>query len=286
MTTIAIVVLYNDSPKIVEGNIRRIAAQVEQVILIDNSAVAYVESFSLLDKVTYLPQMHNIGIAAAQNIGIQIAMKEKFDFIFFADPDSFIPSDTVKQLQDRFLQIQKKDINIGGVGASAFNLQTNKMISFDNELIKDCPEWETRQLTYLMNSASLIAVPLFEKVGLMWEELFIDGVDCEWCWRASYKAQAHFYQDQTIVIQHRLGNEGKKVGGKVRSIGTSARLFYQYRNYLWLLRKRYVPRKWLIYNGWKYLIKSVYYPLCVPPHGANLKNIIKGIYHGIKINRK
>ena len=286
MTTIAIVVLYNDSPKIVEGNIRRIAAQVEQVILIDNSAVAYVESFSLLDKVTYLPQMHNIGIAAAQNIGIQIAMKEKFDFIFFADPDSFIPSDTVKQLQDRFLQIQKKDINIGGVGASAFNLQTNKMISFDNELIKDCPEWETCQLTYLMNSASLIAVPLFEKVGLMWEELFIDGVDCEWCWRASYKAQAHFYQDQTIVIQHRLGNEGKKVGGKVRSIGTSARLFYQYRNYLWLLRKRYVPRKWLIYNGWKYLIKSVYYPLCVPPHGANLKNIIKGIYHGIKINRK
>lgn len=286
MLITAIIILFNDDNQEAENNIISLSKQVDNIYLIDNSSTSFENRFGNLHRVNYIPLYQNRGIAAAQNIGIGHALKDGSEFILFADPDSKIEDGTVEKLVKKFQSIQQYDPNIGGIGPLAFNTLTQTLISFKHDLIMDWPEWHAKQLTYLMNSASLIAVPLFEKVGLMWEELFIDGVDCEWCWRASYKAQAHFYQDQTIVIQHRLGNEGKKVGGKVRSIGTSARLFYQYRNYLWLLRKRYVPRKWLIYNGWKYLIKSVYYPLCVPPHGANLKNIIKGIYHGIKINRK
>lgn len=282
MRTIAIVVLYNDDTQTAEDNILKIARQVEKVLLIDNSDTSYASRFTHLQRVVYLPQLRNIGIAAAQNVGISIAIEEGFDFIFFADPDSEIPSNTVDCLQEKFLEIQKFDPNIGGVGATAFNLQTNSFISFDKDTIREYPGFGATQLTYLMNSSSFIAVPLFQKVGLMWEELFIDGVDSEWCWRATHVAHAHFYQDKNVVIEHQLGNTGRKVGGKIRSIGSPKRLYYQYRNYFLLLKKHYVPRKWLWVNGWKYLFKAFYYPLCVPPRGMNLKYICQGIFNGIK----
>ncbi len=286
MLITAIIILFNDDNQEAENNIISLSKQVDNIYLIDNSSTSFENRFGNLHRVNYIPLYQNRGIAAAQNIGIGHALKDGSEFILFADPDSKIEDGTVEKLVKKFQSIQQYDPNIGGIGPLAFNTLTQTLISFKHDLIMDWPEWHAKQLTYLMNSSSLISAQLFEIVGMMWEDLFIDGVDSEWCWRASAMVGAHFYQDQQTTIYHSLGRDRKKVGNKIRSITSSKRLFYQYRNFIWLCRKQYVPRKWIYINGLKYLVKILYYPLFIKPHFSNFKNIMLGIHAGIKNNRK
>lgn len=282
MATIAIVVLYNDNTQEAENNITKLSKQVDRIYLIDNSANSYEERFCKWENVIYLPQHKNLGIATAQNIGLKYALAEKPGLIAFADPDSSIPDNAIKALTNKYLLLKEWDNEIGGIGSSAFDLLTGRPISTYPNLIRRVSHFKVNQLTYLMNSISLIPAKLFEEVGLMCESLFIDDVDCEWCWRATSKKGVHFYQDREVVIYHKLGKSSRKIGKRSISIGSSNRLFYQYRNYLWLFKKKYVPKKWLLYNGGKYIIKLFYYPLFVTPRFKNLINILLGINKGIK----
>lgn len=281
MTIDSIIVLFNDNTDTAEENIRNIANQVDTLYLIDNSSVAYNKRFANIKNVEYLPQYKNLGIAAAQNIGIKKALVKRADFIFFADPDSLFPGDAVNKLHKKYEQLTKSLSKIGGICPSAFNQTTNLPISLKGNLIKEIQAYNVTEVTFMMNSGSLIPTKFFADAGLMWEDLFIDDVDCEWCWRATKKLKVHFFQDNEISIKHSLGNNTRKVGGKARSLASPNRLFYQFRNFIWVLREGYAPRQWLIYNGEKYLIKMFYFPLFVKPRMKNLKNISHGIYKGI-----
>lgn len=281
MKTVAIIVLFNDDSNSVKANIEKIAKQVDLIYLIDNSSISYLNKFSRIENAIYLPQYKNLGIAAAQNIGIKKAIENIADFIFFADPDSEIPENTVEELIKKYNIIKKAFSYTGGICTSAINETTGYSISLKGNFIKDIKEWNVTEVTYMMNSGSLIPTALFKQVGLMCEELFIDDVDCEWCWRASKKKGLHFFQDNDIIIEHHLGNNSRKVGNKRRSLAPPMRLFYQFRNYIWLLRMGYAPKQWLKYNGWKYFIKFFYFPIFVHPRLKNFKNIAKGIFNGI-----
>lgn len=65
------------------------------------------------------------------------------------------------------------------------------------------------------------------------EKLFIDGVDNEWCWRAATKGY-RFYIAENARIRHMLGKESRKIGNKDISISSEFRIYYQFRNYIWL----------------------------------------------------
>lgn len=277
----AVIVLFNDDTDTAVRNIKTAASQVDFLYLIDNSACSYEERFSNIDKVEYIPQRKNIGIAAAQNIGIRKALEDNADFIFFADPDSEIPANAVRKLCEKYHAIKQDEPQIGGICISAFNRTTNLPISLKGNFIKELPDLKATEVTYMMNSGSLIPARLFEKVGYMWEGLFIDDVDCEWCWRASNKMKARFYQDNELTIIHHLGNCSRSILGKPVSIAAPQRLYYQFRNYLWILRKGYAPRQWLRYNGWKYIIKFFYFSLLVKPQWLNFRNICNGILDGL-----
>lgn len=278
----AIVVLYNNKDSLTVRNTKLISEQVDKIYLIDNSSDSYEDLYKGIANCFYLPQYKNLGIAAAQNIGIRKAINNDDDFIFFADPDSEIPKDTVSKLINKYYNLLNHNYSPGGVCTSAFNTTTGLSISLKGNYIQDVNDENVYEISYMMNSGSLIPTKNFRDVGFMWENLFIDDVDCEWCWRATKKMGVRFFQDKDICIIHHLGNNAKKVGAKFRSISPPQRLFYQYRNFLWMLQKGYAPKQWLRYNGWKYIIKVFYFPIFVEPRWLNLKNIVKGIYHGIR----
>lgn len=277
----AIVVLYNNKDHLTVRNIKLISEQVNKIYLIDNSPDSYEDLFKKIANCFYLPQYKNLGIAAAQNIGIRKAVNDDDDFIFFADPDSEIPKDCVSKLVNKYNSLLNHNYSPGGVCTSALNMTTGLPVSLNGNLIQDIKDANVYEVSYMMNSGSLIPTKYFQEVGLMWENLFIDDVDCEWCWRATWKMKLHFFQDKDILIIHHLGNNARKVGTKYRSISPPLRLFYQYRNFLWLWRKGYAPRQWLLYNGWKYIIKAIYFPIFIEPRWLNFKNIVRGIFHGI-----
>ena len=284
MRTIAIVVLYNDNTIEVANNISMIAKQVDKVCLVDNSDVAYPERFSRIANAIYMPQYQNKGIAAAQNIGLRYAMEQEVDYVLFADPDTTITSEAVSCLLSTFQKLASSSFHVGGIGSVARNKATKQYYPLRSNLLQELPELNVKEVTYTMNSISLYPIQLFQEVGMMDEALFIDGVDSEFCWRATSLIGVKFFLDNSVVIEHMLGMGTKVIGGKERSITPPYRMYYQYRNYLWLARRSYTPKSWLRENGLRYLVKMIYYPLFKSPRLAYIKYILKGITDGIKQN--
>ena len=282
MKVIAIVVLYNDNTEEAASNIAMIARQVDKVCLVDNSAEACDERFSAISNAVYLPQYSNKGIAAAQNIGLKYALEQHADYIFFADPDSRIPDQAVSTLYNTYCRLKDKGYNLGGVGSTAYNRETGSPYPLYSNFIRHISEEQVTEVTFLMNSVSLIPTSLFAEIGLVEEKLFIDGIDSEWCWRGAHQLGLRYFLDDNLHIMHQLGLGTRIIAGKERAVTPPGRFFYQFRNYLWLCRRNYVPLKWKIENGGKYMVKAIYYPLMAAPRWNYVKNILSGIIAGFK----
>lgn len=92
-------------------------------------------------------------------------------------------------------------MTVGAIGPRAFNRCENKEYRGNVKKGKKINN-EITEVSELISSASLIAISNFEKVGLMDETLFIDGVDHEWCWRANLRMGGRFFIVETIKLSH------------------------------------------------------------------------------------
>ena len=283
MRIVAIVVLYNPNGNKFIRNLKQLSLQVDNVCVVDNSSCSYEEALQDVPNLLYFPQYKNIGIAAAQNVGLRYAIEKGFGYVLFSDPDSFIPSDAVESLLITFRSLSEKGFEVGAVGSTAYSESTGLPYHIKDSFVRRISEYGVTEVTYTMNSISLIETELFKYVGLMDEGLFIDGVDDEWCWRASSQLGKRFFIVDNVIIKHNLGRSKGRIGKRNISIASPKRLYYEYRNFIWLKRRKYVPKHWVKYNGLKYIVKFFYYPLLVPPRFDNLVNIIKGIKDGLLV---
>lgn len=287
MKILCILVLYKPSAALLEKAIKSIADQVDLVWLSDNTPGGFkgidTMAGALQSKLRYALMDGNVGIAKAQNAGIQYALDNDFDFVYFLDQDSISPSGIVNGLLQQFKDLESKGIKVGGVGAQPFNRETGKIYEANVKKGKRVKDGVV-EVTELINSSSLFTKELFLSTGMMDESLFIDGVDHELCWRAHKKAQYRFFKVTSLLFNHKQGEGDRKLLGTTIRITTPFRIYYQYRNYLWLLRRNYVPAYWKVSNGIKYICKYFYYPLSCKPRIEYFKRINKGICDGIKNN--
>lgn len=281
----AILVLYNPDLSRTRQVVERMLSQVDAICAIDNSDNdKATEMFKELPKVKYISLHGNYGIAKAQNEGIRYFQKEGFDFIVFIDQDTMPEEGTISRLLSSWQCLDRQGIKVGAVAPIAINHFTKQPVSYSISKMAEI-DFEGHhyfEVMHTMSSLSLIKLSMFDEVGLMWEQLFIDAVDCEWCWRAADKVGARFFYDCDIHMDHILGVGTKKVGKRSIHITPPFRMYYQYRNFIWLLHKKYVPRRWLKKNAVKYVLKIGYYILNGPDRLAYLKNIARGIRDGIK----
>lgn len=279
-----LIVAYHFDAQTMDTLVEAFKKQVDRLVIVDNSNTNQKEWFAKYDSnVRYLPLNENKGIAYAQNIGIKFLLDKGCDFILFSDQDSIPTEYLTENLYHSYRTLKAYDPNVQGIAPSAYNKHTGETYSYQSEVLADLTVEDRlyEKVSYLMNSGAFITADAFRHVGLMDAQLFIDGVDSEWCWRATHLMNATFYIDKNIKLAHFLGIGNKKIGGKERSITPPFRMYYQYRNFIWLLKRKYVPVSWKKYNGKKYLIKLVYYPTFIAPRYQYLKNISKGIISGL-----
>lgn len=276
-----ILVLYKPAWDLTERVIAAILPQVDKLYIVDNSPEESYKSFFEEDKVEYKYLGGNLGIAAAQNVGLDMMRKDKFNYCFFLDQDSVVEADMVKTLYSHFTDLTTKGVNVGAVGPRPVNRQLGKEYRGSVKKGKVYNESIT-EVTELINSASFIPIDNFNKSGDMDASLFIDGVDHEWCWRCTKKTGGRFFICEDTHLSHQLGEGDRTFMFKKVAIPTPFRTYYQYRNYFILVRRNYVPLYWKLSNGLKYFIKMFYYPLFIQPKKAYLKNISKGIKDGIR----
>lgn len=275
-----VLVLYNPNENILKKTIRSVEDQVDVIFVSDNTPSPYFVAENYSPKIVYQRMNGNVGIAAAQNVGVRYFQERGFDFVFYLDQDSIVQENMVASLVANYNKLLAMNIKVGAVGPRPVNRQSNK--KYVGSVKKGVAIQDSiTEVTELISSASLIPVGVFRTAGLMDETLFIDGVDHEWCWRAHKQGQYRFFICEDVLLSHQLGEGDRFFVVRKVAIPTPFRTYYQYRNYFLLIRREYVPMYWKLSNGFKYFIKIFYYPIFIAPRNKYFVNIWKGIYAGI-----
>lgn len=270
-----IVVLYNQSVNIVNKWKRYVNDRRHLFFcFIDNSENACTPiEFS---NSAYLANKKNIGIAAAQNLGIKYAQKNNYKYAIFFDQDSDVDDLYVERMKDEYVRIKERNHKIAILGPTVINKESSLEYK-NNDLIGD---YGFALAPQLISSGSITEVSNFEIIGLMDELLFIDYVDFEWCWRAE-KLGFLCARTHNVFLNHKVGQTERFFFKFPIIVSASTRYFYQYRNFIWLLKRSYVPKDWKKKVIVRKFFEVFFIPWIVPNKIQTIKNIMRGIVAGV-----
>jgi rhamnosyltransferase len=191
----------------------------------------------------------NLGVAAAQNLGIRRAVEVGADAVLFLDQDSLPRPGMVRVLVQRCGELLSEGRLVAACGPRYHEPGGNALSGFVRlgglglRLVNPPTHDSMVECAFLISSGMLVPLETLKKTGVMEEPLFIDHVDTEWCFRAA----AHGFSCFGIagaVMEHELGRKRKKIWlGRWRQIPDHPpeRYFYLVRNTLWLVSRDYIP---------------------------------------------
>lgn len=216
-----VVVLYNALPKDYVFDVKQY-----NVIIIDNTPNRDLTIEG--DNITYLPLNDNMGIAKALNEGFEIAKRLGSDYILTMDQDSSLPTNMIQEYMN-FIEGRNEKI---GLVAPLINMYNGENKQVSDTYVK---------IDEAITSGSLIPLQAYNEVGGFKEEMFIDGVDFEFCWNLKRHGYS-IYQLNNVLMQHQLGDSKEySLWGKHLFYVTNhnyIRRYYMTRNSLYI-RKLY-----------------------------------------------
>ncbi len=279
----ALIVLYNPEIKSVDEAVGRLLPQVDIVCLVDNSNVTHEQHFGNKERLHYLPLMGNKGIAAAQNIGIRHLKESGMDFVLFSDQDSLCDERLVGRLAEAYTLLEDNGYKVATVGPVPINKKNGKpYITRQNTIQRfELSGLYFLQMYSIISSYSLTRLSTFDTIGLFEEELFIDGVDNEWGWRAKERFGLDSFMTEGLSFLHYQGMETRLPIKR----SSPFRLYYQFRNYIILAKRSYTPSFWKRRNFFMFGLKAVAYPLLMAPRWQYLKSSVKGLRDGLSFIR-
>lgn len=279
----AIIVIYNPDINILTKCIDSIINEVGSIIIVDNSTNN--TNFRLNHKkVHIINNKKNLGIAFAQNQGIKhIITESEAKYILFSDQDSVYSPGSIDLLIKTYKYLESNNYKIASLGTIPIDHLGNR-ISNKSKVLKTYEINITNKIrkinevSWHLSSGTLISVNTINKVGLMEENLFIDGVDNEWGWRAKY-----FHNLPTLVLtdatmKHTFGEEKQDLFPLKYYRLSPFRLFYYFRNSLVLLKREYSDKRWKCLTIALLPLKFILFSFFKSPRLLNMKYIIKGIF--------
>ncbi|MBS1800289.1 MAG: glycosyltransferase family 2 protein [Acidobacteria bacterium] len=278
-STCAIVVSFYPGPHIVQ-NVAALLQQVERVFVIDNGSVG--NSLEHLHALRGMPLCHvhllgeNLGIAAAMNQGVKLAVDGGFKSIFTFDQDSSITPGFVVKMLAEYDDACRKHKKVGLVFPQYFDSRSGMHLR--TVLDKNGDPYTA------MTSGNLVLTEVFQECGGFEEAFFMDYVDHEFCLRLRNHGYS-IVECANAILLHSLGNlrtykiVGLEFGCTHHNAG---RRYYITRNRIYIYRK-FLHSNW----GWckhdilssiQELVKLVIFE---EQKVAKLRNIWRGIRDGI-----
>ena len=255
-----------------------------RIILVDNTPSG---SYCVDDLIKYdidiIQVGENIGIGAAQNKGILRAVNLGFSWIVLSDQDTLFPAN-YGCLMMGWLQADNSACAIVPTFIDSHRSSQSIIkatIPAWHGWKKIAPPQGIFNLYEGAASGMVLKVASLKQVGLMNEDLFIDWVDFEWCWRA----RSHGFKilgTSEVRINHTLGNGAISIGKKVVNIRPPIRHYYITRNCLYLAI--YAPKLSIncrLRLFLKALVYFISYPTLMTPRTQNFNAVIKGFRDGL-----
>jgi len=212
-------------------NILSYIDQVEILYVLDNSEISYREMIEMLlpkSKVQYIHDGVNKGIAFRLNQAALLAIQAGFDLLLTMDQDSSFEKEV---LVTYFNCIEN---SAGKNKVAMYGLQSEGK---DNSILS-CASHEATQL---ITSGSVVNLSIYKEINGFDENLFIDGVDLEYCYRSILAGFSIIKLDH-LYLHHKLGNISyhrslKNFKLTSRTFHSPIRIYYMVRNYLYLKSK-------------------------------------------------
>jgi len=239
LKTIVVLVTYKADNDLLRECLKSLNEQVSKIIIVDNTPKdSNGLNFGKTKEIELISLGDNYGIAYAQNIGIKQALNENADFILLSDQDTIYPNNYIDELLFCFNEFST-DKNIAAVAPiyrDNNNMEVQPMVYFDKlSLQKTYNLDKCKSVSHVISSGMLIPADIFKKVGYHQEDLFIDWVDTEWCWRA-LQLNYEIIQTPKVIIEHEHGNYSKKILWKDVPIhNNTMRNYYRLRNATYML---------------------------------------------------
>jgi rhamnosyltransferase len=261
------------------------------VVIVDNTPIhARARSIDVLAgldaAIVYLDNAANIGIAAAQNRGVEILLQRGFECALLFDQDSDASAEIVDGLVATLQQLRQTQ-KVAVVGPAYDDTQlggVTSFVRFDQFGIERVPAEGRVPLAvdFLIASGSCIDLSAWRDIGPMEAALFIDFVDVEWCVRAK-RAGYGVFGLPWLVMRHRLGDEPAVVLGRRFAMHSAFRHYFLFRNALALiLYNRNMPLGWKLSELKKLPVRVLIYPIASKQPAEQIRMIARGLLDGIR----
>jgi rhamnosyltransferase len=277
MTVWAVIVTYNPDHGEMVALLDRLAGSVDRVLIVDNGSGDQVMIKSLLRPgVEILFLGENAGVAAAQNVGLRMALGRDAQFVVLFDHDSLPAGDMVCRLLSAHQELNARGARVAALGPNYRERNTGR---HRWPPTGGAPFIEEQRLN---SSGCLISNKALRTVGLMREELFIDHVDTEWCLRAADLGWK-VYTVRDAHMEHTLGNSARTFMGKNLPYAGPTRFYYALRNSVYMYQRKY-PLKWKLADAKTRILMLVVAVLGAYP-GSRVENVgmmLNGVVDGLR----
>lgn len=241
---------------------------------------------ALGDDMAYIPLGQNLGIAAALNRGIEYAGQLRLDLVFTFDQDSRYSVPLLEGLMEAFTRLRPSCPDGLAVGplprhkdsGASYLRRRDRLRLGTLALFGSRPT--LLRVGELITSGLLSDMATYRRVGLYREDLFIDFVDYEWCWRLRRQGGCCAVGVQTC-LPHLVGQgEVRFTLGMKR--GAPQRLYYLFRNGLYLALSGKMP----LYDAIKFVAlipaKLAVFSLFFQDRAERVRYALQGLSAGVR----
>lgn len=256
MKLCTVTVWYNPDENCVK-NILSYNSFAEKCYIVDNSVTDNSSMAKKICNAVYIPFFNNLGIAKALNVGCDLAMTDGFECCMTMDQDSYFETSSLGQYIDKVSELSdKKRVSFSPVIKPKIN--TTSFLGDIRRFFSPLKESEltsNESLERCITSGNIINLQVWNDVGKFNEDLFIDEVDHEFCYRLKER-NYEIIKINTVTMYHQLGN-ARRTFLPQRCPHSGIRLYYIFRNILYV--KKWHPNFSNYYDGLmrKYIFENI-----------------------------
>ena len=224
-----VVILYQPDKEIIR-NILSYICQLQFLVVLDNSNnknhKLQEDIKSISDKIIFIDNPLNFGIAKCLNKAAQLALERKVDWLLTMDQDSFFESDSyakyIVRLEEAYNVYPKLSI---------FTLEHSEKTTLNNNV-------SFQIVRSAITSGSIIKLEYWKQLGGFEEKLFIDEVDTEYVFK-NLVAKLDVVKCNNLFLVHQLGTTIQTgyfglISRSGRIIHSPHRIYFMVRNYLYI----------------------------------------------------
>lgn len=286
---IAVIVVFQPNLEILGQLILASSHQVDRLAVINNSPEIPLEKYlpDLGNRPHLIKLQENMGIAYAQNIGIEWAISQKAEYVLLLDQDSVPATGMVQAL----IGTLNSDLRAIATGPQYIDTRTGiksrfmiEHFGFPRRLL---PENKPLKVQFLISSGCLIRLNSLIKIGGMRSNYFIDHVDTEWCLRAINLGYT-LLGNPNALMEHTLGDRAQRVWLiYTRNIAEHSPLrdYYMFRNTLLMLRDAKIKFSWQAFLLFRLIQFLIFFLLFSPTRLQRIKMMWLGVKHGFQNQR-